>query len=164
MKAILIGINIINSTCACYIYKAGSRPKIYIATTINTWRMLSTTIWADKKYASFWPISKNLKQYCNLDFNLEFSIQSIMYFQKIEKRKKHTLNHNCIVYCSYCGCQKRRSVFRVLLGMYNFAPDENSRSLQQQQHMNLESYIDPMTLNIWCYVCSKYGVVEGRQL
>ena len=87
VKAILIGINIINSTCACYIYKAGSRPKIYIATTINTWKMLSTTIWADKKYASFWPISKNLKQYCNLDFNLEFSIQSIMYFQKIEKRK-----------------------------------------------------------------------------
>ena len=41
-----------------------------------------------------------------------------------------------------------RAVFRVLLGMYNFAPDENSRSLQQQQHMNLESYIDPMTLNI----------------
>ena len=50
VKAILIGINIINSTCACYIYKAGSRPKIYFPTTINTCKMHITTVWANKKY------------------------------------------------------------------------------------------------------------------
>jgi hypothetical protein len=57
------------------------RTKIYIPSTINTEKgLLITAIWADRKWAGFWQVTLNLKQYRNIDFNPEFSIKFRMNF------------------------------------------------------------------------------------
>ena len=72
--------------------------KLYIPSTINTWKkLISTAVWAYEKCDSFWQIADQIKLRIRnnigiyIDFNPEFSIQfRRRFYSKIEKWKKLT--------------------------------------------------------------------------